>query len=651
MGVTAGIETLCAAHLRAINGEDAQPSWAVGGGNPGLLPCGARLVFPMLRKLAWPASALLGASLPFLAELLAWSRLDPLGRPAGLEIDLEVLLVVAAAVGGLPGSRRNPAVAGIRAFGWALWIVLGNTVYGPLAHTLSLPGPRGKVAMVALAVAIATLVVALLWLPLRRFAYRPAVAVAAVGLLILLASGVLLSDGSLSSSTATVPTRKGPPDMVLIVLDTVRADHLSLYGYVRPTTPALDQLAKSSLVYDRAWSPAPWTPPSHASMLTGLLPAQHQCDGGPVDAHLPTVQKLLRHAGYHTLAVVNNPELGTGVGLRPGFELYREVWALPPRLPARLIRVGQRFLGKGWAWTGDAEGSLRSVRIWWADEASGPRFVLLNLIDAHSPYGWPGHDENRFLDESTRSAPDISNDSEDYDGGLVRAEGPALARVVARYDADIAYMDRYLGEFFAWLSRRGELDQTVIIVTSDHGERLGERGLLGHQLGLDAALLRVPLLVRYPPRVAAGRQQEIVETQGIGATVLEFAGMSAPPGWAPALDRQRLLVAVAQMRHQGWYVDLVKSRASHFDAAPFEGDWATATDGTWKLLRSTAGWQRLYHLPTDPTEIVDVAAEHPDVVARLSPELDALPKWGAAPTPIEMPQDTQDALRSLGYIK
>jgi arylsulfatase A-like enzyme len=132
-----------------------------------------------------------------------------------------------------------------------------------------------------------------------------------------------------------------------------------------------------------------------------------------------------------------------------------------------------------------------------------------------------------FLDDITRKAPDISNDSEDYDSGLFRAQGPALERVIAGYDGDIKHMDSCLNSFLRWLQRREELNHAFLAITSDHGERLGEKGLLGHQLGLDRVLLHVPLILSYPEKLRPKRVQEPVQTHGLYMTIISLVGKKA----------------------------------------------------------------------------------------------------------------------------
>ncbi|MDH7513629.1 MAG: sulfatase-like hydrolase/transferase [Clostridiales bacterium] len=259
----------------------------------------------------------------------------------------------------------------------------------------------------------------------------------------------------------------------------------------------------------------------------------------------------------------------------------------------------------------------------------------------------------RTLNDVTEKASDISNDSEDYDAGLVRAEGDALDRVIAFYDADIKFLDYCLGIFFEWLGERSDLDRCIIVLTSDHGERLGERGLLGHQLGLDNVLLHVPLIVRYPPLVNKGRYSQQVQSHHVFELVLNLISKARVQGRPKEVANLKLSespIAVAQMRYQGGYLESLKKRNPQIDIAPYEGDWYAASDGKLKLWHSTSGTIRLYDLLEDPSEQNDVSGKLPSEVARLLPAVDALPEFSSGKKAKNVPAHLLELLKSLGYI-
>jgi arylsulfatase A-like enzyme len=443
------------------------------------------------------------------------------------------------------------------------------------------------------------------------------------------------------------------PDVILVVMDTARADHLSVYGYGRPTTPGLDWFSQRAAVYEKAMSPGPWTPSAHASLLTGLLPAEHGTDGDFLAFHPPgpSLPEALKSSGYRTAAVVNNPLLAASYGWNRGFDRYIESWR--PKIAGSRIIWYIRSRDEDWVWYGNTKRSLQIARHWWLASGRHSRFLFINLIDPHSPYGDPQPFKDIYLDESAQKARDLSNNEEDYDAGLVRAAGTPLKRVIAHYDADIHYMDVCLNSFFRWLEQRKELDATLVILTSDHGERLGERGLLGHELGLDQATLHVPLIIRYPNHVPAGCFPNLVQTHGIFLSILGWTGIQAPIDRfqrMPALDHQHLSVTVAQIRHQGEYLEGLRKRNPKFDPTPFAGDWNSVFDGMWKLRVSNTGNVQLFHVPDDPAEEKNLIKDFPREAKRLISFLAELPDFRYGEKPKEIPKSIQELLKSLGYI-
>lgn len=605
-----------------------------------LVPVGVRLS-PVTRpvRIVFGAIALLAtALLPFLLELCLRSVRDPFLVVAGgdLLLTLGVAIGMAALAGVLTARRAGATREHLALALSGLWVVAAA------AHRIGGAGESLRTALLALLVGGVVAVASLLALRIFAPEARLRSAALAATLCLLPTAGWLLR-----TPPAPAVAARERPDVLLIVLDTARADHLSVYGHHRATTPALGKLAERAQVYERAWSPAPWTPPAHASMLTGLLPAEHGCEGGSFDVAGPVLPELLQRAGYATLAVMNNPILPSRKGWSRGFDDYLQIWD-PPAYSVSYLHWLSLRRQHGWRFLGDTATSLEWLRRWWRRERERPRFVLLNLLDAHSPYGRGDRQSERFLDERTRKATELPGASEVYDAGLARAEGAALERITALYDADLWLADHLLGEFFAWLGD-DQREQTLIVVTADHGERLGERGLLGHQLGLDESLLRVPLLLHHPTRLPPGRISAPVQTHQLFATLLELVGIDLPPARAPGVARPASII-VGQMQHQGWYLEGLKRRNPAFDPRPFAGNWSSVSDGTWKLVGSTTGVRRLHHLPDDAAEASDLAAEHPEEVDRLAPWLEELPAFASEAGGLEVPEETRELLRGLGYL-
>jgi len=316
------------------------------------------------------------------------------------------------------------------------------------------------------------------------------------------------------------------PDIVIAVWDTCRADRLSLYGHDRPTTPWLEGFARDAVRYDRCYSPAPITAPAHASLFTGLSPHRTGLvvgKGDRVHAGLPLLAETLRDAGYETVLFTANAYLSDLTGLNRGFSKVYPVWR-------------------------DLEGQARADRVladvesWISSRGEGPpkdapRFVFLNFMDTHQPLRPPEADV-----AAVRAAGDASDDL--YRASLV---GPneALAHMLGtrlldegtlrgvrvRYDASIRHVDRCTGEILDRLGKAGLLRDAFVAVTADHGENLGEHGLMDHRLSCHDTLLHVPLVVRRAGSYEGGRVVDrMTSLMDLYPAVLEAAGVKAPEG-------------------------------------------------------------------------------------------------------------------------
>jgi arylsulfatase A-like enzyme len=319
----------------------------------------------------------------------------------------------------------------------------------------------------------------------------------------------------------------GPPNILLIIWDTVRATQLSLYGYATETTPKLVQLASRGATFDAAVSTAPWTLPSHASMFTGRYPQHLSTDVlRRLDDREPTLAEILGRAGYATLGIVGNVAYASWEsGLARGFAEYQD-YRRGLRQVLRTSLIGQTTMFDAilsarmedvrrtlrqpspFAIRKPGRGDERDAREitdaflrWHETRSTGaPYFAFLNYIDAHAPLRPPDAYRARFAKRRSR---------------------PAF------YDAEIAYIDHEVGRLLSELEQRGELERTLVIVTADHGEHFGERGLYGHHNSVYTQTVRVPLVMRFDGHMPAGiRVPPVVSLRDLGATVLEYAGVA-----------------------------------------------------------------------------------------------------------------------------
>ena len=455
----------------------------------------------------------------------------------------------------------------------------------------------------------------------------PALVLGSVSVLTVFAILRLPPVAELRASRALPPAESGLPNVLLIILDTVRAASLGLYGYDRNTTPYLEAWAEDGLVFERAYTTAPWTLPAHASLFTGRYPFETGTDiDVPLGPEFPTLAEALAGRGYATSAFVANLLYTTPTsGLDRGFARYR-AHALSPAQVARsywvprAIETGIRK-ALGWAGSPTKDGArvTREFFAWLDDRDDRPFFAFLNYFDAHDPYEPPEPYRTMF-------GPGPAEPWGPWVNGLGAAEDSASRRLldewIQRYDGGIAYVDRQIGLVHERLQDEGLLDNTIVVITSDHGEAWGEHGLVGHLNGLYAPLVHVPLLVSYPGRLAdATRVASPVTIRDIPATILELAGLGGGAGLpgnslvAPALGTgpPSASPVLAELRaYQG-----ARPRA------------ALIEDG-FHYLRTLHGSEELYDLAHDPHEERNLATA-PEHATRIGDFRSRLLELGVTP--------------------
>jgi arylsulfatase A-like enzyme len=453
---------------------------------------------------------------------------------------------------------------------------------------------------------------------------------------------------------------RSAPDIVFLVMDTTRRDHLSLYGYPYETTPRLDALAVEARVYDDAWSVAPWTSPSHASMFTGLLPAEHDADGRdsvPLPEGLQTLPGLLREAGYRTAAFVANPNLHSA-GWARDFDVYAAPWIRGKHTLVVLLNEYLRGSGNVWELDPTTGVIFKQAKRWWSDHDGEPRFLFINLLDPHAPYQAPEPDFKQFVgDRDCKRAAEIAN------GGVYEYADTTISHhdamcIASLYDAEIHGMDRQMGEFFDWLAERSELDDTLLVITSDHGERLGEGGHVGHLLEMDQHLLRVPLIIRHLEMVAPERIRRRVQLTGLPGLVLSLVGAEMPELMeARSLDKYWDEHSVAQHRNYEWYLKRIRAADPDFDDTPYKGDWMAVVGRRFMSIWSTEQGPdsaRLFDYRLDAALERDVAFQFPKEADRLREIGRKLPGFGEMPPQEnneELDPEIQRRLKALGYVK
>ncbi len=514
------------------------------------------------------------------------------------------------------------------------------------------------------------LVVLLLERSGRRFA--PALLWALATLAI---AGVFAPDAYLAATApdappraALPPARDDAPDVVLVVLDTIRADRMGSYGHTRDTSPTFDGLAREGAWFADATAPATWSLPSHASLFTGRYPSSHGATEyrSALDNRYPTLAEVLAARGYETFCFTANPWINDGVGLTRGFAVQNLSWKTGhrDRFTGRLLEgLGLGPEDKGGARVADAFAAWRSARA--AD--ARPAFVFLNFLEAHVLYHkLPREYASRFTDLPEAELRRISRDVYGQVVGGPRVDLNSVTTPTrALYDGGVAYTDELLRRVVDALRKSDTLDRTILVVLADHGEILGERGhYFGHGPSVYQSVVHVPLLVRYPPRVAPGtRVDRPVSTLGVFATILDLAEIEPPP----TLQVGSLARTADGTMEAPILSEFVTSRPEDpndtaSDPQMLAGQHLRAyRSGSWKLVETNLGGPFLFDLERDPTEARNLAAERPEEGKRLAAELEAarvrlgLPRLAeinraGAPAP-QLDASTQQRLRELGYLK
>jgi arylsulfatase A-like enzyme len=432
---------------------------------------------------------------------------------------------------------------------------------------------------------------------------------------------LVLASIALAAAIALRGSSPRRPNIILISIDTLRADHLGCYGYAQHTTPALDAFRREAVLFRTAIATAPSTLPSHASMFTALSPQHHGAAHArniPLGDRFVTLTEVLRDAGYRTAAFVGGGQLSPEYGLKQGFESYDVVDdGTFEQIVARAVQFLQRSNDK-------------------------PFFLFLHTYEVHHPY-WPSpEDSARFASSDATILPSYIDIRLLSDINTRKMQiGPSdRAHIAGEYDAEIASMDRGFQALVTALKRLGIYDDSLIVFTSDHGEEQGEHGFVGwHSHTLYDELLHVPLLVHFPAAQHAGAEiGGVVSGVDVAPLILEATGNPRP---AP-FDRFSLATTLARGRPPAAPVLLWRERSP---AETVEHEGLRTAD--WKLIEG-----RLYDLRADPLEQRNVAASHPDVVNDLTAQMHALLRQYPRPNTqaIAPDEETAKKLKALGYL-
>jgi len=440
---------------------------------------------------------------------------------------------------------------------------------------------------------------------------------------LLASSALVVAAGLIAAGVVAFRPAKGT-DVVVILIDTVRAERLDLYGHDRPTAPHLAAFADDAVWYRQAVSPSPWTTPSVAAVLTGNHPVQYGYRDRPV-ALPPTILTLpeaFAAEGYTTAGVVSNLFASSLAGFDQGFATWDEDDA------------------QGADHISSASVTDKALAIADAASPSRPLFLWVHYYDPHCAYA--DHDTIDYASDSYEGPVEPMMNSLQIDEITPRM-GPAdVEQIAAYYDEELRYTDEHVGRLLDGLKASGRYDDAMVVLFADHGEAFADRegGHIGHGVTLYQELLRVPLLVKWPGGKGAGTViDDRVTLMDISRTLADLAlsrpmgddGEPLPTEPPPAGGEPRRVFA--ETRYKAWQL------------AVFDGPWKLVHDLTTDELS-------LYDLDADPGEKVDVSADHPARVEALAEALRAFHEGrGPALPDVELSADEEAMLEALGYLE
>ena len=489
-------------------------------------------------------------------------------------------------------------------------------------------------------------VLLLAWLP-RPAIRRALTAVAVLVAVLYLAYAVSLIHRPMRPDVSPSAERAQGPNLVLIVMDTVRADRLSCYGHERETSPALDAFASESATrYTNAFSTSSWTLPSHASLMTGLFPAQHGATATrgeanhltnrqgswpcqPIDPEAPMLAAALFDLGYRTGAVIGNAfNVRHDFGFGKGFERFDDRYGTYTRGHHALVQMAGWQLSLGGLAYRDASEVTDSALEWLGGvEQDEPFFLFLNYMDPHDPY--LPHDDVRFA----------FSDYEPQDFWK-----PTEEDVPLQYDREILFTDQQIGRLFEELRARGSFEDSVIVVTSDHGEGLGDHGNLFHSWSLYDELLRVPLLIKPATPRALEVDTTSINLVDVHDLMLRELGLEPP-------EREEEVTHLAEWYRGTWNEsEELQARVERM-GQPLDRDLIAWMEGNTKFIVGSTGRVEAYDLDSDPGELEPLELS----VAELDAARARAAAWWAAHPPPEvvdreLDEDSAARLKLLGYI-
>lgn len=454
------------------------------------------------------------------------------------------------------------------------------------------------------------------------------------------------NDNSAASAQPDPASRR--PNILWIVWDSVRADHMTLYGYDKPTTPHLDQWAAEARVFTDCMAAASATTAPYASMLTGLLPSEHgvNYDQKYIVGDFTSIAEVLSDSDYQSYLYTAHPGVTAEDGFGEGFDLVEHPWTEPyhddalelvkQKVPTGdisseiAIKIHQYGVGD---WAFKAAGAFaRPALVKWLEDRDRerPYFAMLVYGEAQRPHlpsmEYRERAMGKELAEKSKQVERVRIKFWPYSFGADIYSDQDIRVINGMYDATIMELDDLFADLMEHLKGVGDLDNTVVIVTADHGDLQGDYHIVGHDFVMYQRILRVPLILRLPRLIPVGAESKPVSQLDIAATVADLAGADAPEPMrrnavsllSPKSDRLRFAEYPSYHKKA---LAIMEEYFPDFDTSPYMRTLRCVTEGRFKLVAGSDGRDELFDLQSDPHESRNAIDQHPQVAQRLKSEI------------------------------
>ncbi len=460
-----------------------------------------------------------------------------------------------------------------------------------------------------------------------------------------------------------------PKNIIWIVTDTARRDHVSVYGGQRQTTPSLEQFAQDALVFDNAISAAPWTLPSHASMFTGMFPSKHGAHfvgdamfSTPLVPGNLTIGEILSAHGYNTAGIAaNNAGLSRQLGCHQGFQYYFDGRPLVFSMfwGKVLLQLSDDFrIDELWVNEVCLATEMEPIVNNWLDDNAddGPFFLFVNLMEPHGGIAFVPEPYDSLYGFDRQRQQEVFKDFDADKVVFYQAEVTDEHRAFwnGYVQRKITFMDAYLGRLFARLKEKGLYDDSMVIVNSDHGELFGEHNSFGHNTDLYNELIRVPLMVKYPQAAKTGRDAKLVQTVDLMPEILAQLGIEIPANVQGQPIDQANHPVIAELFQQQHNAHAKRSPGRYY--RDLRAIFGNVAGDSLKYIWASNDKAELFDMANDPDELTDVLQQRPLAADSLRARLG---RWASSFKPMETKGQTRNIdkkelekrLRSLGYIK